>query len=190
MSGLPGLGRRQLHGSSRMEHMTIEQILAQAFMMKEVEVNEPVAVVGGWCRVLPRVPMGPPSTPDKQNAVTVQATRTAECQTLCLPFASGYTYAEIAYSWFQMSQRKKSTYWTLVNSLNLHKELMDVHQSDISKMLPFSTSNLVSFMFIKSRHFTEAYFVLLHKTSHTSCVLFVWFLHAGSRESTPSVSLR
>ena len=27
----------------------------------------------------------------------------AECQTLCLPFASGYMYAEIACSWFQKS---------------------------------------------------------------------------------------
>ena len=63
------------------------------------------------------------------------------------------------------------------------------NQSDISKMLQFSTSNLVSFMLIKSRHFTEAYLILLHKTSHTSCVLFFfWFPRAGSRESTPSVS--
>ena len=62
---------------------------------------------------------------------------------------------------------------------------MDVHQSDISKMLRFSTSNLVSFIFIKSRHFMEAYLVLLHKTSHTSCVLFFfWFPRAGSRENT------
>ena len=42
---------------------------------------------------------------------------------------------------------------------------MDVPQSDISKILPSSTSNLVSFIFIKSRHFTEAYLILLHKTS-------------------------
>ena len=76
---------------------------------------------------------------------------------------------------------EESTYWTLVNSLNLQNELMDVHQSDISKMLQFSTSNLVSFIFIKSRHFTEAYLVLLHKTSHTSCFLFFfWFPHENS----------
>ena len=61
----------------------------------------------------------------------------------------------------------------------------------ISKMLLFSTSNLVFFIFIKSRHFTEAYLVLLHKTSHTSCILFFfWFPRAGSRESTFSVSSR
>ena len=64
---------------------------------------------------------------------------------------------------------------------------MDVHQSDISKIPLSSTSTLVSFMFIKSRYFTWAYHVLLHKTSHTSCVLFFWFPRAGSRESTPSV---
>ena len=70
VSGLPGPVRRQLHGSSRMEHMALEQILAmaQALMMEEVEVGEPVAAVTGWCWVL-RVPVGPPSTPNKQNAV-------------------------------------------------------------------------------------------------------------------------
>ena len=52
----------------------------------------------------------------------------------------------------------------------------------ISKILHFSTSNLVSFIFIKSRHFTEAYLDFLHKTSHTSCVLFFWFPCASSRE--------
>ena len=84
-----------------------------------------------------------------------------------------------------------STYWALVNLLNLQNELMDVHQSDISKMLLFSTSNLVSFMFIKSRHFTWAYHVLLDKTSPTSCILFFfWFPGASSWESTPFVSLR
>ena len=55
---------------------------------------------------------------------------------------------------FRKLGEEESTYWTLVNSLNLQNELMDVHQSDISKMLRFSTSNLVSFIFIKSRHFT------------------------------------
>ena len=51
VSGLPGLVRRQLCGSSRMEHMTLKQILAraQALMMEEVEVNEPVAAVAGQC---------------------------------------------------------------------------------------------------------------------------------------------
>ena len=55
----------------------------------------------------------------------------------------------------------------------------------IGKILRFSTSNFVFFIFIKSRHFTQAYLVLLHKTNHTSCVLFFWFPCAGSRESTP-----
>ena len=92
---------------------------------------------------------------------------------------------------FRSLVEEESTYRVVVNSLNLQKELMDVHLSDISKILRFSTSNLVSFMFIKSRHFPEAYLVLLHKTSHTSCVLFFfWFPRAGSRESTPSVSSR
>ena len=83
----------------------------------------------------------------------------------------------------------ESTYWGVVKLFNTQNKLMDVHQSDISKMLPSSTSNLVSFIFIKSHHFTEAYFILLHETSHTSCVLFFWFPRAGSRETTP-VSLR
>ena len=58
--------------------MTLEQILAraQALMMEEVEVDELVAAAAGQRRVLPRVPVGPPSTPDKQNAVVVQATKT------------------------------------------------------------------------------------------------------------------
>ena len=75
-------------------------------------------------------------------------------------------------------------YWALVILLNMENELMDVHQSDISKMLLSSTSNFVSFMLIKSCHFTWAYHVLLHKTSHTSYVLFFWFPHASSREHT------
>ena len=62
VSGLPGPVRRQLRVSSRMENMTLEQ----------AEVDEPVAAVAGRRRVLPRVPVVPPSTPDKQNAVTVQ----------------------------------------------------------------------------------------------------------------------
>ena len=45
-------------------------------MTEEVEVDEPVAAVAGRRRVLPRVPVGPPSTPGKQNAVAVQAIRT------------------------------------------------------------------------------------------------------------------
>ena len=77
----------------------------------------------------------------------------------------------------------ESTYWGVVKLFNTQNELMDVHQSDISKILLCSTSNLVSFIFIKSRHFTGAYLVLLHKTSHTSCVLFFfWLPYAGSRE--------
>ena len=54
---------------------------------------------------------------------------------------------------FRSLVEEESTNWTLVNSLNLQNELMDVNQSDISKMLLFSTSNLVSFIFIKSHHF-------------------------------------
>ena len=76
----------------------------------------------------------------------------------------------------------ESTYRTVVNFLNMQNQLMDVHQSDISKILPPSTSNLVSFMLIKSHHFPWAYHILLHKTSHTSSILFFWFPHAGSRE--------
>ena len=74
MSGLPSPVRQQLCGSSRMEHMTLEQILARAraLMTEEAEVNEPVAAVARWRRVLPRVRVIPPSTPDKQNAVAVQ----------------------------------------------------------------------------------------------------------------------
>ena len=80
----------------------------------------------------------------------------------------------------------ESTYWAVVKLCNTQNKLMDVHQSDISKILLSSTSNLVSFMLIKSRHFMEAYLILLHKTSPTSCVLFFfWFPRAGSRESTP-----
>ena len=85
----------------------------------------------------------------------------------------------------------ESTNWGVVKLFNTQNKLMDVHQSDISKILLFSTSNLVSFIVIKSHHFTEAYLILLHKTSHTSCVLFfVWFPCVGSRKSTPSVSSR
>ena len=49
VSGLPGPVRRHLHGSSRMEHMTLEQILAraQALMTEEAEVDEPVAAAAG-----------------------------------------------------------------------------------------------------------------------------------------------
>ena len=66
MSGLLGLVR-QLLGSSRMEHMILEQILARAraLMKEEVEVDEPVAAAARWHRVLPLVPVGPPSTSNK-----------------------------------------------------------------------------------------------------------------------------
>ena len=82
VSGLPSPVRRQLRGSSGMEHMTLEEILARAraLMMEEVEVNEPVAAAARRCQVLPRVPVGPPSTPDKQNAVAVQAARTCSIE--------------------------------------------------------------------------------------------------------------
>ena len=51
MSGLPDPVRQQLHGSSRMEHMTQEQILARAraLMIEEAEVHEPVAAAAGRC---------------------------------------------------------------------------------------------------------------------------------------------
>ena len=48
---------------------------------------------------------------------------------------------------FRSLVEEESTYWALVNSLNLQNELMDVHQSDISKMLLFSTSNLVFYIY-------------------------------------------
>ena len=77
MSGLHGPVRRQLRGSLRMEHMTLEQILARAWalMTEEAEVDEPVAAAAGWRRVLPHVSVVPPSTPDKQNAVAVQCNK-------------------------------------------------------------------------------------------------------------------
>ena len=45
-------------------------------MTEEVEVDEPDAAAAGQHRVHPHVPVGPPSTPNKQNTVAVQATRT------------------------------------------------------------------------------------------------------------------
>ena len=42
-----------------------------------LEVDEPVAAVAGRRRVLPRVPVGPLATPDKQNAVTMQCCATS-----------------------------------------------------------------------------------------------------------------
>ena len=74
MSGLPGPVRRQLRGSSRMEHMTLEQILARAraLMTEEAEVDEPVAAAAWQRRVLPRVPVAPPSTHNQLNTVAVQ----------------------------------------------------------------------------------------------------------------------
>ena len=56
VSGLPGPVRQQFRGSLRMEHMTLEQILARAqvLMTEEEEVDEPVAAVavvsGMLCR--------------------------------------------------------------------------------------------------------------------------------------------
>ena len=41
-------------------------------MTEEAKINEPVATASGRRRVLPRVPVVPPSPPDKQNAITVQ----------------------------------------------------------------------------------------------------------------------
>ena len=54
--------------------MTLEQILARAraLMTEGSEVDEPVAAAAGQRRVLPRVPVVPPSTPDKQNTIAVQ----------------------------------------------------------------------------------------------------------------------
>ena len=57
--------------------------------------------------------------------------------------ASGTTWWRVG---FRSLVEEESTYWALVNSLNLQNELMDVHQSDISKMLLFSTSNLVFYV--------------------------------------------
>ena len=49
VSGHPSLVRRQLGGSSRMEYMTLEQILTrgQALMTEEAEVDESVAAAAG-----------------------------------------------------------------------------------------------------------------------------------------------
>ena len=76
VSGLPSPVRQQLRGSSRMEHMTQEQILARAraLMTEEVEVDEPVATAARQCQVLPRVPVGPPSTPTNRMQVQCGAT--------------------------------------------------------------------------------------------------------------------
>ena len=54
--------------------MTLKQILAwaQALMTKAAEVDEPVTVAARRSQVLLRIPVVPPSTPDKQNAVRVQ----------------------------------------------------------------------------------------------------------------------
>ena len=41
-------------------------------MTEEAEVDEPVAAAAGRCRVLPHMPVTPPSTPDQLNAVAVQ----------------------------------------------------------------------------------------------------------------------
>ena len=75
MTGLPGPVRRQLRGSSRMEHMTLEQILAraQALMTEEVEVDEPVAVVAGRRRVL-RVPVAHLQPPTNRTQWQYSAT--------------------------------------------------------------------------------------------------------------------
>ena len=62
----------------------------------------------------------------------------------CCRFSLCYTYLLLFLVGFRSLVEEESTYWALVNSLNLQNKLMDVHQSDISKMLPFSTSNLVS----------------------------------------------
>ena len=76
VSRLPSPVRRQLHGSSRMEHMTQEQILARAraLMTEEAEVDEPVAVAARRRRVLPRVPVAPPSTPTSRMQSQCTAT--------------------------------------------------------------------------------------------------------------------
>ena len=100
-----------------------------------------------------------------------------------LGMCGSFGWSWISLVGFRSLVEEESTCWALVNLFNLQNELMDVHQSDISKMPLFSTSNLVSFMFIKSCRFTCAYHVLLHKTRHTTYVLFfIWFLRDGSRE--------
>ena len=81
VSGLPGPVRRQFRGSSRMEHMTLEQILARAkaLMTEEAEVDEPVATAAaGRRRVLPRVPVAPTFNPRQaecsRSAITLPET--------------------------------------------------------------------------------------------------------------------
>ena len=76
VSGLPGPFRRQLRGSPRMEHMTLEQILARAraLMTEETEVDGPVAAAARRRRVLPCVPVTPPSTPTSRMQSQCSAT--------------------------------------------------------------------------------------------------------------------
>ena len=66
---------------------------------------------------------------------------------LCLPFASGYTYAEIPCSKFGSIVEVESTYWGIVKLFNTQNKLMEVYQSDISKILLF-----ISFVKYKRRH--------------------------------------
>ena len=58
-------------------------------MTEEAEVDEPVAAAAGRRRVLPRVPVAPPSPPDKQNAVAVQCIVTSVEVSITLPETVG-----------------------------------------------------------------------------------------------------
>ena len=76
---------------------------------------------------------------------------------------------------------KESTYWALVNSFNLQNELMDVHPSEISKMLFFSTNlatsrRLISFSSIKqvtplASFSSSGFHMLVAERAH---LLFLW----------------
>ena len=92
---------------------------------------------------------------------------------------------------FRSLVKVESTYWGVVKLFNTENKLMFTNQTLAKYCSAFYTSNLVSYMLIKSRHFMWAYHILLYKISHTSCILFFfWFPCVGNRESAPSVYLR
>ena len=86
---------------------------------------------------------------------------------------------------FRSLVKVESTYWVLVKLLYLQNELMDVHQSDISKMLLPSTSNF-SFMFIKSHHFTWVYcYIVTYVDSHLhTCTYICRIIHSNTTIKT------
>ena len=71
---LPGPVRRQLREPSRIEHVTLEQILARVRVLMTEEVDEPVSAAAWRCRVLSRVPVGLPSTPTNRTQSQCSAT--------------------------------------------------------------------------------------------------------------------